>query len=184
MPIYGIFYSRDIFASSSENVQNAIELNSHRPPFVADLALANAGPFKVRFKRLDLRFLEIGVLPVQELFQHVPVVCFCKTVTISEVRLVPRYHNLWATLYILREILNFQESQVKSFETHFTRCGLARMRGLQCIPRSRTKFRKIKTCGKFPYTFPCQPPYLEQGEIYYQSTDDWCLLVGHHETCV
>eukprot|EP00116_Pleurobrachia_bachei_P002386 sb/3462648/ len=42
---------------------------------------------KVRFKRLDLRFLEIGV---------------------------------YCMLYLLKEILNFQESQVKSFETHFT----------------------------------------------------------------
>eukprot|EP00116_Pleurobrachia_bachei_P011341 sb/3471603/ len=41
---------------------------------------------KVRFKRLDLRFLEIGV---------------------------------YCMLYLLKEILNFQESQVKSFETHF-----------------------------------------------------------------
>ena len=28
------------------------------------------------------------------------VVCFCTTVTVSEVQLVPRAHNLWTTLYI------------------------------------------------------------------------------------
>eukprot|EP00116_Pleurobrachia_bachei_P002898 sb/3463160/ len=35
----------------------------------------------------------------KELFQHVPIVCFCTPITVSAVRLVPHAHNVWATLY-------------------------------------------------------------------------------------
>eukprot|EP00116_Pleurobrachia_bachei_P005749 sb/3466011/ len=55
---------------------------------------------KLRFKRLDLRFLEIGALRV---------------------------------VYLLRESSNFQESQVKSFETHFSSLKLNTLCGRQTL---------------------------------------------------
>eukprot|EP00116_Pleurobrachia_bachei_P013017 sb/3473279/ len=62
----------------------------------------------MRFKRLDLRFLEIGVLRV---------------IFTKRDPEFPGISDSWklgyCVLYLLREILNFQESQVKSLETHF-----------------------------------------------------------------
>ena len=70
---------------------------------------------------------------------YVPVIYFCTTITFSEVRLVPRPHNLWVTLYKEASVSGYMQTViVHPTHRHSVYCYLV------CLPldtHSHTKTR-------------------------------------------